>query len=217
MSEHPPPPQVLRPCEILALPEDQGGQRCAHLLAGLERQVCYLLSGADAQGSAGIPGKRRRPLAGPSHDDHQPAVGGHEVIVRERPVAASTSDRREPLDGVGNQRPLERLIKVWGGGVAFPVVKDELLLRLLPTLECHIQPLDLLQDRRVLLPIVLEVHRPFRRKEVGVIDRHAADFEARSGVGPRHGAPAGGVDSRGFPILRPGLEEIPGRPTTVDE
>src|SRR5208282_6314282 len=82
------------------------------------------------------------------------------------PRCCLTSDRREPLDGVGNQRPLERLIKVRGGGVAFPVMKDELLLRLLPTLECHIQPLDLLQDRRVLLPIVLEVHRPFRRREV---------------------------------------------------
>lgn len=49
------------------MPEDQGDQRCAHLLAWSEYQVRQLLTRPDAQRASGVSHKRGCPLAWPSY------------------------------------------------------------------------------------------------------------------------------------------------------
>ena len=65
---------------------------------------------------------------------------------------------------------------------------------------------------------VLEVHRPLDGREVGVLDGHAADFQAGLGVGPRQGvlrAVLGKLAALALP--RPGRQELAGRLAAVDE
>ena len=126
VGEHPAAPEVLGPNQILALPEDERDQRRANLLPGPEHQVRELLARRDPQRPPGVTGERRGPLARPSHRDHQPAVGRHEVVVRELAIAPASPGRSEPRDGAGAEGPLERLVEIGGEGVALPVMKHEL-------------------------------------------------------------------------------------------
>ena len=147
VGEHPAPPEVLRPNQILAFPEDQGDQRRAHLLAGLERQMGQLLAGLDPQRSSGVARERRRPLARPAHRDHHPAAGHRQIVVRERPVRAAArrpgrTSRRVPgraSSPAAGKDPRRTCPLSSDGGRTRPSA---------PRWKRHVDPLDLLEDRR---------------------------------------------------------------------
>ena len=175
-----------------------------------------LLTRRDPQRTPGIAGERRGPLARPSHRDHQPAIGRHEVVVRELPVAPASPGRGEPRDDAGAEGPLERLVEIGGEGVALPVMKHELPFR--PTRQRDVDPLDRLEQARIPTGGVLEIDRPFHGGEIRILDRRTANLEARDRIGPCRGAPrAGGVEPRGFRGLRPGREQAGRGLSAVDE
>ncbi len=84
--------------------------------------------------------------------------------------------------------------------------------------EPHVQCLDVLQDRCRLLAGILEVQRPLHGGKIVILDRHAANHEARLGIGINDGPLGSGlIELLGCTLDLPGLEQFRRRPPAVGE
>src|SRR5262249_41880368 len=129
-------------------------------------------------------------------------------------VGRTPTIRGELLAGAGFEGLAEGLVAVGGTPIALGAMQYELAS--LAALEDGIQPLDLLQDRRIGAPYVLEVHGPLDGRILSIFYRRAPHFQSGMRISPgngvlspvlvegrllrmlRHGSQKG---SRGLPIV----------------
>jgi len=156
----------------------------------MERKLGQLLPCDDAQAVRVVSREVRGPLTGPAQGDDDPLPGPLEVEVAEVAVRGSATGRGDALARVGRERRLQRLVVVRLAGASDVVVQEELAL--LATLETSIKTLETLDDRRVGVPAIPEVHGPLHDGEVAVLDADATNLKARLGVavGTRSACPA---------------------------
>ena len=115
-----------------------------------------------------------------------------------------------------SNRGLERLVIVRLGRRPALVVEDE--RRALRNRQLPVQPLDLLEDRRGLVPRVRERDGPFDVGEIAVHDADTSNLELRFRVGPDLLVlNAVGIEVAGRALNRPGLEQGVGRLAAVNE
>ena len=143
--DHPPPPEVLAPLGIGAVPEQQGHQRRADFFPGPQHQVRKLLAGDDPQAALGVAGERCRPLPRPADGQDQPAAGHLQVVIGECLIGAPSARRRQAKPGVGRQDLFQRLIEIGPAGIALVVLEQEFALRL--ALELDVDGLDVREQR----------------------------------------------------------------------
>ncbi len=107
-----------------------------------------------------------RPLPRPADRENQPAAGPLQVEVGPSfgAVGGASAVGGESIARARPERPLVRLIALRRAPITFVAVEHELTLT--PSFELRIQRLDVLQDRRVRLPGILEINRPFSRREI---------------------------------------------------
>ena len=184
MRQHPPPPKVLRPNRVRALPEQRGDQRRADFLARFQKQVCDLLAREKAQTALAVASEGTRPLPGPADGEDQAAARHLEIEVRPTlgAIGRTATVRRERVTGLGAERELIWLVTLRCAPVAFVAVENELVFR--APRHLHIQRLEVFQDRGVRLARVLQEDGPFGHREIAVVHRDTTHFQAGAGIGP---------------------------------
>src|ERR1035441_7228743 len=180
--EHPSSPEVLRRHRVRSFPEEHGDQGRADLLAGFQGQMGEFLAGRNAQTTIRVTHERTRPLPRPPESKKYSAARHLQIVVGKGGVGWSAAERSELIGGLYLEGLPEGFETVGHTPVAFGTMKDEFTV--LTSLEDEIQSLNVLYDWCVFLARVLEVHRPFDRLEILILNAHAAHLQPRRRVGP---------------------------------
>ena len=177
---------------VISLPEQQRDGRRANLLARLQHEMRELLPRLHTQPPLALARKRRLPLPRPADRKDDPSAGPLQIPVRPavgpiRRFAGDLVSRHRRRAALQRTRPHHKRIRtetLRRARVSTDAVQNK-LARVL-ALERHIQPLDVLQNRRAAGAGVLEIDRPFDSREIEILDGDTADVQARLVVSVGH-------------------------------
>ena len=181
--QHPAPPNVLRR-DPVTVPKLQDDHRAAHLLVGKQFEMGCFLARGDSHAPAFIAPECGVPLAGPPDRGDQAFRSAVEIEIRPAHVTAATTGRRQPQARLRLKRRLIRPIIVHARGAAREMVQQK--FPAFSASETRVQGADLGERKRLLRPGVLEVKRPFQRREIRIFDHNSAHYQSRFRIGPAH-------------------------------
>lgn len=158
ISQHPAPPQILRPQEVIASPEKEGNKRRSDLLSRFQIEMRELLTGRNVQFCLAVPLETHYPFAGPAERQDHASVRHLEIVVGKRGVCGAAAHGGKTQSSVLEKRLFEWLVTLWDVGIASRIMKPE--FRTFAAVHSNINSLSFFENRRIVIARIFEVQRP---------------------------------------------------------